>query len=73
MPRHPIGVIIYAMKKVVIVGAGIAGLSTALDLALRGFKCSVIDMGSVGSGTTTKCAGMLHSAETHSVDRDRVP
>lgn len=56
------------MKNTVIIGAGIAGLSTALDLTLRGFKCSVIDKGCVGSGTTTKCAGMLHSGARYVVN-----
>lgn len=56
------------MKSIVIIGAGIAGLSTALDLTLRGFKCFVIDKGVVGSGTTTKCAGMLHSGARYVVN-----
>lgn len=57
------------MKSVIIVGGGIAGLCTALDLTLRGFKCTVLDKGLVGSGTTTKCAGMLHSGARYIVDQ----
>lgn len=46
---------------VAIIGGGIAGLCTALDLKLRGFNVSIFEKGKLGDGTTTKCAGMLHS------------
>jgi len=47
--------------KVAIIGGGIAGLSIARDLALRGFKITIFDKRKIGNGTTTQCAGMLHS------------
>jgi len=36
---------------VVVVGGGVNGLFTALDLSLRGFKVLLLERGSVGSGT----------------------
>ena len=47
--------------KVAIIGGGIAGLSIARDLALRGFRITIFDKRKIGNGTTTQCAGMLHS------------
>lgn len=55
------------MEKVVIIGGGIAGLSVAFDLSLRGFECILLEKDRVGSGTTTKCAGMLHSGARYIV------
>lgn len=54
-------------KKIVVVGGGIAGLSVARDLALRGFEVIVIEKKKIGSGTTTNCAGMLHSGARYVV------
>lgn len=47
--------------EIAIIGGGIAGLCTALDLKLRGFEVSIFEKEKLGEGTTTKCAGMLHS------------
>lgn len=47
--------------KIAVIGGGIAGLSIARDLALRGFNVTVFDKQKIGNGTTTQCAGMLHS------------
>jgi Glycerol-3-phosphate dehydrogenase len=41
---------------VVVVGGGVNGLFTALDLSLRGFKVLLLERGSVGSGTS----GRMH-------------
>lgn len=49
------------IRKIAIIGGGIAGLSVARDLSLRGFDVVVIDKQKIGNGTTTQCAGMLHS------------
>lgn len=54
-------------NKVVILGGGIAGLSIARDLILRGFRVVVIERDKVGCGATTKCAGMLHSGVRYSI------
>ncbi len=47
--------------KIAVIGGGIAGLSIARDLALRGFDITLFDKQKIGNGTTTQCAGMLHS------------
>ncbi len=49
------------IKTIAVIGGGIAGLSVARDLVLRGFEVVVIDKQKIGNGTTTQCAGMLHS------------
>lgn len=48
-------------KQIAVIGGGIAGLSIARDLALRGFDVALFDKQKIGNGTTTQCAGMLHS------------
>jgi len=48
-------------KQIAIIGGGIAGLSIARDLALRGLDIKLFDKQKIGNGTTTQCAGMLHS------------
>ena len=46
--------------KVVVVGAGVAGLTTALELSERGFAVEVIDRGgAVGAGCSRMAGGML--------------
>lgn len=58
-------------KKIIILGGGIAGLSIARDLALRGFHITLIEKSSIGSGTTNRCAGMLHSGARYAIkDKD---
>lgn len=44
---------------VLVIGAGVAGLSTAVQLAARGIQVSVIDRGALGSGATSKASGLL--------------
>lgn len=48
-------------KRIAIIGGGIAGLSIARDLALRDLDVTLFDKQKIGNGTTTQCAGMLHS------------
>lgn len=43
--------------EVAIVGAGFAGLSTAIHLAERGVAVCVLDAGSVGDGASGRCGG----------------
>lgn len=52
---------------VCIIGAGIAGLAIARDLALRGITVSIIEKGTLGCETTTRCAGMLHSGSRYAL------
>ena len=47
---------------VVIIGAGIAGLSTAYELMARGRSVMVIDRGAIGSGMTARTSAHLVSA-----------
>jgi len=47
--------------KIAVIGGGIAGLSIARDLAMRGLDITLFDRQKIGYGTTTQCAGMLHS------------
>jgi hypothetical protein len=47
---------------VVIVGAGIAGLSCAYELACRGRSVSVLDRGAIGGGMTLRTTAHLASA-----------
>lgn len=54
-------------RKVVVLGGGIAGLLVARDLTLRGLEVTLVEKSTVGSGTTTRCAGMLHSGARYVV------
>ncbi|MCA9279215.1 MAG: FAD-binding oxidoreductase [Phycisphaeraceae bacterium] len=44
---------------VAVIGAGICGLSVAIELELRGLSVIVIDRGSIGCGASTRNAGYL--------------
>lgn len=44
---------------VIVVGGGVAGLSTALQLARRGERVQVVERGQLGSGSTGRAAGLL--------------
>lgn len=52
---------------VVVVGAGSTGAAVAHDLALRGFRVTVVERGEVGSGTTGRNHGLLHSGARYAV------
>jgi glycerol-3-phosphate dehydrogenase len=45
---------------VIIIGAGFTGVTTAHDLALRGFDVTVIERGPITSGTSGRTHGLLH-------------
>lgn len=51
-----------ASADVVIVGSGIAGLSVAYELAMRGASVIVVDRGQIGSGMTARTTAHLASA-----------
>jgi len=53
---------------VVAVGGGTTGLFTCLDLALRGIKVALVERGGLGSGTSGKFHGMLHSGARYVVN-----
>lgn len=53
-----------APETVIVVGAGIAGVSTAYELALRGVKVTLIDQrGGAGEGTSYANGGQLSACE----------
>ncbi|MFP3173769.1 MAG: FAD-dependent oxidoreductase [Vulcanisaeta sp.] len=56
---------------VVVIGGGVNGLFTALDLSLRGFKVLLLERGSVGSGTSGRMHGLLHSGARYVVTDPR--
>lgn len=58
--------------RVLVVGGGIAGLCSALDLALRGLDVVLIERDRLGSGTTTRCAGMLNSGARYLAEDEEI-
>lgn len=46
---------------VLVIGGGITGLFTTLDLALRGFKVGLIERDLIGSGTSGRMHNLIHS------------
>ena len=53
---------------VVVIGAGSTGAATAHDLALRGFRVTVVERGEVASGTTGRNHCLLHSGARYAVN-----
>ncbi|MCX7938437.1 MAG: FAD-dependent oxidoreductase [Anaerolineae bacterium] len=53
---------------VVIIGAGSTGAATAHDLALRGFRVTVVERGEIASGTTGRNHCLLHSGARYAVN-----
>ncbi|MCI2974815.1 MAG: FAD-dependent oxidoreductase [Ferrimicrobium sp.] len=47
--------------KVVVIGAGATGLGVAWDLTLRGIEVVVLEANEIGSGTSGRFHGLLHS------------
>jgi len=52
---------------VVVIGGGANGLFTTLDLALRGINVTLVEKGDIGSGTSGKFHGLLHSGARYAV------
>jgi len=52
---------------VAVIGGGIVGLYTALDLTLRDFKVVLLERGAIGSGTSGRMHGLLHSGARYAV------
>ena len=53
------GLTVPGIKTIAIIGAGVAGLGPAWQLALRGWEVHLFEAHKVGSGASTKAAGML--------------
>ncbi len=47
--------------RVVVIGGGITGAAVAYDLAQRGMRVTLLERGSIGSGTSGRTHGLLHS------------
>src|SRR5690606_36137455 len=61
-----------AALKVAVIGAGIIGLSVALELRARGAEVVVYDAGvDLGAGATIRSAGMLGAAFEWAVEEDQ--
>lgn len=52
---------------VLIIGGGGTGGALAHDLALRGFRVTLVERGEVTSGTTGRHHGLLHSGARYAV------
>ncbi|KUO89255.1 MAG: FAD-dependent oxidoreductase [Caldivirga sp. CIS_19] len=52
---------------VAVIGGGINGLFTALDLTLRGFSVVLLERGAIGGGTSGRMHGLLHSGARYAV------
>lgn len=52
----------------IIIGAGFTGCAIAHDLALRGFSVTVLERGEIGSGTSGRTHGLLHSGARYCVN-----
>lgn len=50
-----------------VIGGGINGLFTALDLTLRGFSVVLLERGAIGGGTSGRMHGLLHSGARYAV------
>lgn len=57
---------------VIVVGAGIAGLMTAVRLAMAGKKVALFDRGLIGSQSTTSNHGMIHSGALYAKDHPEI-
>lgn len=57
---------------VIVIGGGATGLGIARDAAMRGFKVTVVERGNLGSGTTGRFHGILHSGGRYAVNDHEV-
>ncbi|MFT5112550.1 MAG: glycerol-3-phosphate dehydrogenase [Parasphingorhabdus sp.] len=51
----------------VVIGGGATGCGVARDLILRGFKVTLVELGDLGSGTSSRFHGMLQSGARYAV------
>lgn len=52
---------------IIVIGGGVTGIFTLLDLSQRGFDVALFERGSLASGTTGKFHGLLHSGARYAV------
>ncbi|MEZ0345769.1 MAG: FAD-dependent oxidoreductase [Infirmifilum sp.] len=57
-------------KDVLVIGGGVTGAAITYDLALRGFKVTLVERGSLGAGTSGRTHGLLHSGCRYIADVD---
>jgi glycerol-3-phosphate dehydrogenase len=50
---------------VVVIGGGAAGLGVAWDLTLHGLRVTLVEMGDVGTGTSSRDHGRLHTGSRY--------
>ena len=56
---------------IIVIGAGFTGCATAHDLALRGFRVTVLERGDIANWTSGRTHGLLHSGARYCVtDQD---
>src|SRR6266508_3411722 len=61
------GVMLSTRPHAIIIGAGFTGCALAHDLALRGFRVTVVERGDIASGTSGRTHGLLHSGGRYCV------
>ena len=59
-------------KHLVVIGGGVTGLGIAAEAATRGFRVTVIERHTIGSGTTGSFHGILHSGARYAVSEPDV-
>ena len=55
------------LPEIIVIGGGATGCGVARDLCLRGYKVTLIEMGDLGSGTSSRFHGMLQSGARYVV------
>src|SRR5690349_21759774 len=53
--------------QVLVIGGGATGAGVALDLALRGVRTILVEMGDLATGTSGRYHGLLHSGGRYAV------
>lgn len=51
--------------EVLVVGGGVTGAGVAWDLSLRGVDVALVEMGDVGTGTSGRYHGLLHTGSRY--------
>lgn len=54
--------------EVLVIGGGVTGCGVLFDLALRGFKCLLVERGALSMGTSGRFHGLLHSGGRYVVN-----
>ena len=53
--------------EVLVIGGGITGVGVLFDLALRGFRCTLVERDDLSTGTSGRFHGLLHSGGRYAV------